>query len=361
MPTLSADELRGLVEATLRAGGLTEEEASICGDAALFADLRGTDTHGIMYVVPRTVGSLAEGNTRAGARLEVVKDSGPAALVKGNGLAGPVLGYRAMAMAVDKAEQYGVGVVNTFNGNPLGCLGYFPSLAAARGKFGLTMANVAPSVAPHGSRSRVFGTNPFAYAAPAGDEDPIIFDAASSVAAAGKVQQARRRGESLPPGWVVDAAGQPITDPKLANEGASVAFGGHKGSAIALLVHVLTGGLAGTTVGGEGTHNHPDPELRGQSALFLALDPGFFGGVDRFKSLMDRQIRNVRAAEPLPGVDRVRLPGERGFAEAERRRREGISIPDADWQSLRASLQKAGLADEELLGRFERQASAPGR
>jgi LDH2 family malate/lactate/ureidoglycolate dehydrogenase len=361
MPTLTPDELRGLVETTLLAAGLTGEEADICADVALFADLRGTDTHGVMYIVPRTLGSVREGNTVPGAQMEIVRDSGAAALVKGNGLAGPVLGRRAMELAIDRAEQHGVGVVNTYNGNPLGCLGYFPSLAAARGKFGLTMANTAPSVAPHGSRSRVFGTNPFAYAAPAGKEDPIIFDAASSIAAAGKLQQARRRDESLPPDWVIDAEGQPITDPRRANEGASVAFGGHKGSAIALLVHILTGGLAGTTVGGEDTHNHQDSALRGQSALFLALDPAFFGGDERFRSLMDRQVQNVRAAEPLPGLERVRLPGERGFAEAERRRRDGIPIPDADWESLRTAIRDAGLAEAELLGHLARDAAASGR
>jgi ureidoglycolate dehydrogenase (NAD+) len=352
MLTFTADRLHDFITAALVAAGLTDAEATLCADAAVFADLRGTDTHGVMYVLARTLESIRAGKTVAGAQLAVIHERGGTALVAANGLAGPVMGQRAMTMAIDRAEHHGIGAVVTRNGNPLGLLGYYPFLAVPRGLIGLAMANTAPAVAPHGSSTRVFGTNPFAYAAPAGEQRAILFDMASSVAAAGKLVRARRRGEPLPEGWAIDLEGRPITDAARVDAGALLPFGGHKGSGIALLVHLLTGGLAGTTVGGESTHDHPDEQLRGQAALFVAIDPAFFCSREVFERLVDRQIQFIHDARPLPGVDDVLVPGERGWREADRRRQGGIPITEEDWAVLRAAMRQAGLPEADLVQQY---------
>jgi ureidoglycolate dehydrogenase (NAD+) len=352
MLTFTPERLHDFLAASLTTAGLTGDEAARCAKAAVFADLRGADTHGVMYLLPRTLESLRAGKTVAGARPRLVRDAGATALLAANGLAGPVMGHRAMMMAIDKATRFGIGAVATRNGNPLGMLGYYPFLAVPRGLIGLAMANTAPAVAPFGSGAPVFGTNPVAYAAPARGQRAILFDMASSVAAAGKLIRARRRGQSLPEGWVIDPDGRPITDAAQASAGALLPFGGHKGSGIALLAHLLTGGLAGTTVGGEPTHDHPDPALRGQASVFMAIDPAFFGSREDFERLVDRQIEFIHAARPLPGVAAVLAPGERGWREADRRRREGIPIAEEDWATLRAALREAGLPEAELAARF---------
>jgi ureidoglycolate dehydrogenase (NAD+) len=337
------------VQAVCERAGLGVDEAAQCAEASIFADLRGSDTHGIIYVIPRTLESIRSGRTLAGAKPVVVRDNGAALLLKGNGAAGPVLGREAMRLAIARAKEQGVGVVNTANGNPLGLLGYYPALAADDGLVGLIMANTPPAAAPWGSSSRVFGTNPFAYAVPAGDEPAIIFDVATTAAAAGKLMRAKRRGEQLPPGWVIDEQGEPVLDPAAADNGAMLPFGGHKGSAISLLIHMLTGALAGTTVGGEPTHQHPDPERRGQSALYLAFDPDRFGSREEFRQLVDKQIEIIHNATPLPGVDKVLVPGERGWREAERRRLEGIPIAVEDWEAVIDSIRSFGLDLDALL------------
>src|SRR5690606_23832999 len=115
MPLLTEARMRRLVSETLLAAGLKEDEAAVCADASVFADLRGAATHGIAYIVPRTLESLRAGKTRPGAAAQTVRSSGPAALLKGNGAAGPLFARQAMSLAIEKAEEHGIGVVNTFN------------------------------------------------------------------------------------------------------------------------------------------------------------------------------------------------------------------------------------------------------
>jgi LDH2 family malate/lactate/ureidoglycolate dehydrogenase len=348
LPTFTAEHLGKFVESVLTRAGLTADEARHCADAAVFANLRGTETHGIVYIIPRMLRSIRSGQTVPGAQHEVVRESGGSALLRSNGQAGPMFGCLGMQMAVKQARQNGVGAVVTINGGPLGMLGYFADLAARQGLFGLVMANTSPSVAPYGSSTAVFGTNPFAYAAPAATGPTILLDIATSMAASGKLASARRRGEPLPEGWIVDATGEWITDPMRSGDGAMLAFGGHKGSGIALLVHVLTGLLGGTTVGGEVTHDNPDPNVRGQSCFYLAIDPEHFASRATFERLADRQIDYIHAAQPLPGFEEVLSPGARGWRTAEARQRDGIPVPEADWSAVLAAIKQAGLPAEEI-------------
>jgi len=349
MPTLSEARMHALVRETLEAAGLNRDEATVAADASLFADLRGATTHGIVYIVRRTLESIRDGKTVSGSLPEIVKDGAASSLVKAAGVVGPLLGRWAMKRAVEKAASAGVGIVNTFNGNPIGLLGYYANLAAEDGVIGLVMANTAPAAAPHGGTSMVLGTNPFAYAAPSRDSRPILFDIATTVASYGKLAKAKRRGDTLPGDWLIDRQGRPITDPARADEGAMLPFGGHKGSGIAILIHLLTGGLSGTTIGGEDTHNHPDPARRGQGALFLAIDPAWFASRDVFNDMVESQIGYIHRATPMPGVDHPLYPGERGWSELDRRRADGIPVPDEDWAVVLKAIRAARLDEATLL------------
>ncbi len=343
MQTLTEAQMTRLVESVLRAAGLSQAEAAACAAASVFADLRGAATHGLVYIVPRTLESIAAGKTVSGARPTLRKETGAAALMKAAGVPGPVAGREAMLLAVRKAKEQGIGAVNMFNGNPIGLLGYYANLAASEKMIGIVMANTAPAAAPHGATSAVLGTNPFAYAAPSRDSHPVLFDAATTVASAGKLMQVRRQGVPVPAGWLTDAAGNPVTDAAHAKGAVMLPCGGHKGSALAILIHLLTGGLSGTSVGGEETHDNPDPARRGQGALFLAIDPELFGGSAVFETMVERQIGFIHAARPLPGKDHALYPGERGWAELDARRQRGIPVPDEDWKLVVEAVAAAKL------------------
>lgn len=346
----TADRLLGLCQAVLEAAGLSAAQATTCADTIVFANLRGTDTHGVRRVLPELLESIQRGAVVPGTTVLTVRDRGPIAVLKGNGVPGPVIARQAMELAIAKAEAHGVGVVSTFNCSHFGAGSCYVSLALDHDLFGLLMANGQPNVAPHGGRSKAFGTNPIAYGIPAGAERPIIFDAGTRASSGDGVERARRRGEPLPPDWAIDVDGQPTTDPtRIA---ALLPFGGHKGYGLALLPGILTGALAGSTAGCEPTHTHPDPAVRGQSFFFLALDPDFFSSRDAFKALVDRQIQAIHASPPRPGFDEVLVPGERAWREMERRRREGIPVPVEDWHRVVAALDRAHLPVADLVARF---------
>lgn len=352
MLVFSEGQLHRFVRETLVAAGLTADEAEECAKASVFADLRGAATHGIVYIVRRTLESIREGKTVSGSTAEIMKESLGSALINGSGVVGPVLGRQAMELAIVKARGNGIGLVNTYGGNPLGLLGYYPIFAANARMLGMTMANTAPAAAPHGGTSPVLGTNPFAYAAPAASSPPLLFDIATTTASAGKLQRAKRRGEALPDGWVIDREGNPVNDPNLADAGAMLPCGGHKGSGFGILIHLLTGGLSGTTIGGDPTHTNPDPAKRGQGAVFLAIDPDWFGSRPVFEELVERQIGFIHDATPLPGKGRPLAPGERGWNELEQRRINGIPIPDDDWKVVVKAIAASALPLDELLGQY---------
>jgi ureidoglycolate dehydrogenase (NAD+) len=349
MPVIMETRMRRLVAETLAAAGLNETDAGACADASVFADLRGAATHGIVYIVPRTLESIRGGKTVASADIQIVRESGAMALVKGAGVAGPVLGRRAMEIAIDKAKAQGIGFVNTYNGGPIGLLGYYANLAAEAGMLGLVMANTAPAAAPHGGTSAVLGTNPFAYAAPSKTSPPILFDVATTVASAGKLAKAKRRGEAVPEGWLIDAEGRPVTDAAKAGSAVMLPCGGHKGSGFGILIHLLTGALSGTTIGGDPTHNHPDTEKRGQAAVFMAVDPEWFGSAAVFGDMVERQIGFVHGARPEPGRPAPLYPGERGWVELAARSRDGIPVADEDWALVTRAMREADLPVERLL------------
>jgi len=186
-----------------------------------------------------------------------------------------------------------------------------------------------------GGRTRTFGTNPLAYAFPAAAHDPLIFDMASSATAGFKVRLAALAGETMAPGLIVDATGEPTTNPQDYLDGGLILplggeQAGHKGYGLAMVVDALAGVLigasfardAGVTQGKEGQ-------------FFMVIDPELFLPGEDFLRRMDEQIEQAKGAERLPGVTEIFVPGERG----QRRRRALIAkntvpLGDVTWKAL---------------------------
>jgi uncharacterized oxidoreductase len=192
-------------------------------------------------------------------------------------------------------------------------------------------------VAPYGGGGPVLGTNPIAYAVPAGARAPIVADFSTSTVAEGKVRLALQRGARLPGGWILDAAGRPSTEPgDLYAGGSLLPAGGHKGYAIGLLVEILGGILAGAGCASLGTHP-------GNGLFLVVLDPAVWGDRDAFLAAVDRVIEAVEGVAPAEGVDRVRLPGEPETETEALRRRRGIPITEGTWQELAGAAASVGV------------------
>ena len=346
MLLLSAARAHALCLEALTGKGLSAEDAAVCAEAIMFATLRGLDSHGIVSILPAICNSVAVGRIDPSAEVQVI---GPN-LLQGNGAAGPVVGARTMRRAIEAAGQSGVGAAVAFNCNHFGAASYYASMAAGLGLIGLCMCNAGPAVAPFGGARPLHGTNPIAYAAPGGREPPIVLDVATSMAAHGQVFKALRRGQPIPAGWALDETGRPTTDPRAA--ATLLPFGAHKGYGFAVLVDVLTGALAASTVGLDVRQQDVDREHAGQSFFMLALDPAAFGGREAFGQRVDALWRHIHATPPSEGFQEVLAPGELELRTERKRRAEGIPLYDEDWTALVQGLARAGLPAEELGSRY---------
>ena len=221
-------------------------------------DLMGVDSHGLSMLMTYEEG-VQETRIQIAAQPQVLRDTGPTALLDGGDGLGHPVSAMAMNLAVDKAQQYGVGVVGVVNSHHFGAAGAYARIASARGVIGMVTSS---------TRGRHHGADPRRHAGaghqPAGLRRPgprnpaFVLDMATTTVAAGKVKVHHLNDAPLPEGWVVDGAGQGVTDPHEGNafvfnrpEGGITPVGGteSKGSAkgygLAMLVHILGGTLVG--------------------------------------------------------------------------------------------------------------------
>jgi LDH2 family malate/lactate/ureidoglycolate dehydrogenase len=340
---MPADRAQGLCEAVFQRLGLSESEVADCTRAIMFATLRGLDSHGIVSILPGISSSVKRGQTQPRAEILTLSESTVTACYKGNRAAGPVIASHAMRAALSRAKEHGIGVVTAVHCAHFGAASAYAAMALPESMFGLVMCNAAAAVAPFGGAGRLHGTNPIAYAAPGREMPPIVLDIATSMVASGQLAKASRRGQPIPLGWALDEAGQATTDPAAGMKGAILPFGGHKGYGMGILVDLLTGALAGSTLGLGVQQGNPDPDVGGQAFFFLALNPSFFSSPEAFVERVDLLSREAKSIKPAEGFSEVLLPGELEWREEQRRTRDGIPMPEGDWNALRKNLQGADL------------------
>jgi LDH2 family malate/lactate/ureidoglycolate dehydrogenase len=258
------------------------------------------------------------------------------ALIHGDNAMGHLVMKRAAEVAIAKAKDAGVAWVGAQWSNHAGPASLYARMALAHDMIGLYLAvGNANHLPPWGGLDMLLSTNPIAAAIPADKEGPIVLDMATTVAAYGKVKAKAAKGELMPEGWMIDRDGRPLTDPKRANEGFLLPIGGYKGYGLSLVVGLLAGTVNGAAMGKEVIDFNADaqsPTNTGQA--IIVIDPSAFGDLAQFKTSVDTLIRDLRASERMPGVDRIRVPGERSHELIAEQRAAGIAIAPALVQTL---------------------------
>lgn len=230
----------------------------------------------------------------------------------------------------------------------IGRLGEYAEWAAARGLVLFATVNSHGSgqrVAPPGGIAGRIGTNPLCFGAPT-STDPLVLDFSTSACAEGKVRVAYQKGASVPDGWIQDATGNPSTDPTVLYReppGTILPFGGrqaYKGFGLGFMLDALAGGLSG----GESTRPDRPMSGRGNSVLFALWDVEAFGGREHFLATVAGLEQYVRGTPRAPGVERIVLPGDPERETRERRRVEGIMIPDGTWTILKKLGEELGIS-----------------
>ncbi len=338
---LSVDIAREFATKVFTAAGMAPEDAALIATNMLWADLRGVDTHGVQRV-SWYLKWFDDGLSSPTAQIEILSE-GPALLVgDGQSGLGQVVATRFVDRVIEKARAEGLCLGLLRNSNDWGCGAWYPCRGADAGLVGIATTTSVPTLAPWGSRSRLFGNNPIAFAFPRrSPERPIVYDAALTPVALGKVLRARAEGKEIPAGWGFrDRDGALTTDPAAAIAGIIPAIGGYKGTGLALVTNVLAGVLSGSS------HTREvDVGKRGQ--FFLFVDPGAVGERDHYEDAMEElvaQMRNAGAEENvLPGQE-VLLPGEPEWRSYDARSAAGrISYPASVVRSLDRVAERLGI------------------
>jgi L-lactate dehydrogenase len=340
----AADPLRNCAAALLRAGGMQAALAHDVADVLVEGDLLGHDTHGLALLAPY-LAELESGSMRPRGTWRVVEERAATALWDGDRLPGPWLVLRAIDDAFVRAQRCGSGTVVIRRSHHIACLAAYLARATERGFALLVMCSDpnSASVAPHGGLRPVFTPNPLAFGVPTSG-DPVLIDLSASLTTNGMTARLHRHGQRLAHPWLLDGAGRATDDPSvLFNEpkGTILPTGGidagHKGYALALIIEMLTGALAG--------FGRADPKQGwGATVLVQAIDPAAFGGREAFARQADWLVDACRGNPPRPGVDAVRLPGQRGLARRRDQLAHGVALHEDIMPALVPWSQKLGIA-----------------
>jgi uncharacterized oxidoreductase len=337
VPTLRPDVLADFASGLFVAVGVPAEDAARVARSLVDANLCGHDSHGVIRV-PQYVGYLRDGKLVPCAPLTVLRET-PAILAgdAGWGL-GQVQAYRLLDRLWPKAQAVGIAGGTLRRCGHIGRLGEYAEWAAARGLALFATVNSHGSgrrVAPPGGTEGRIGTNPVCFGAPAPGA-PLVLDFSTGAVAEGKVRVAFQKGEPIPEGWIRDAAGRPTTRPAdlyADPPGSILPFGGpqaYKGFGLGLMMDALAGGLSG------GECSRPDRPMPavGNSVVFVLWDVDAFGGREHFDTAVGDLAGFVRAAPRVAGVPEITLPGDPERRTRERRRADGIPVPDGTWGLL---------------------------
>ncbi len=326
------EQERELIASILKAAGASEEESRITADVLTEGDLRGFSSHGILRL-PYIIRAIRRGTIVVPTRIKVEEKTDTVALVDGGHGLGHFVAYRAMQLAIDKAQKTGISAVGVKNSNHFGIAGYYAQMAIQREMIGIVMTTTDALVHPWGGAEAILGTNALAVGIPS--NPPILLDMATSAAARGKILQALKEGKRIPEGWAIDEEGNPTTDPSKALRGALSPFGGAKGYGLGFVIGILAGPLVGAAAGKKvkGTLE-PIEGYCTKGDLMLALNPKIFVDWEVFQSGVRDLIDQVKSCKPAKGFTRVMIPGEPEWECRERRLKEGILIPDEIWREI---------------------------
>ncbi len=320
---LTVQEAHRLAARVMSALGHDAPDAELIADHLMDCELRGLGYGGLARAI-----SIAERIERTGdcrRPIRIVHETPVSARLDGGDHIGYIVAHRATMLAIEKAEASGIAVVGANETWYTGMLSYYAEMAAGRGLVSMIASNASPWVAPHGATEGRLGTNPICFGFPSADH-PIIFDIGTSAIIHAEVTLARRLGNLLPDNVAFDSDGLPTRDPSAALAGAFAAWGGHRGSGLAIVVQLL-GILAGSPP--------IPPELAGFGFFIGAMRPDLMGPAETFRENVSAFANAVRSARPIAEGSPVRMPFDRSRRERERRIAEdAIEIPDVLFSQL---------------------------
>jgi len=350
--------LAGVISAIFSKIGCSQEDASTIAEILLKAELRNIPSHGVLRIKDYYL-LWKEGRIKATPEIKIVHETPGTAVVDADSAFGMIGAKRSMEIAIEKAGATGSGWVATRNSNHFGIAGYYAMMALRHDMVGFCVTNANPTVAPTFSVERMLGTNPVAFAVPAGEEHDFVADFATTPIARGKIALAEKKGEKLPEGFVQDDRGYPSIDPSILRKGGAIVplggdrlHGSHKGYCMSSIVDILSGVVSGANFGpfvppGVAFLPRKDRETgKGTGHFFGAVRIDGFMQAEEFRSRMDEWIKIFRNGRTAEGYEKILIPGDPEREAEERIMKEGIKLVPAVKNDLREVTSELGVSFE---------------
>jgi len=339
--TIAPEILRTFLTSLFIAEGVDPLPADAISRNMVWSELAGRSNYGLERV-PIHVRRLRAG-VMSGADATTIHELGPSLVrVDGGGGPGQYAAERAMAAAVDRSRETGIGIAGVRASNSFGPAAYYLCQAAEAGMISMVFGNSFPKVAAHGGRLPVFGTNPMAFGAPRRNGEHILIDMATSALSGSTVTQVGNEGHELPAGIAIDSEGRPATSHK--NVTALLPFGGAKGFGLSLMVEILAGVLTGAGLTKGVASIFSDFTRNGNNGHFMVvINVGRWLPIELFSERLEILVDEIRASG-----DGVRIPGETRWESIRRLTREGIPVVHGTWRQIAALASESGLVPPKL-------------
>ena len=337
------EDLRRTTEQLLQGRGMNGADAKQTADVLMYADVRGIDTHGVSNMLRHYLSWIDEGGLNPRARWRVTRESKATCVIDGDRGHGMVVSPAAMEAAIKRAREFGIGAVSVMNCRHLGPCSYYAQMAVDHDMLGLATTTGGVAMVPTHGTKPLLGLNALAFAAPAAQHPPFVYDAAPSVVAGNKITIAKRLGQTVPGGWLTDEKGRPLMEESeipakfmMLPLGSTREGGSQKGYALSVMCEILTTVLCAAGAGPrrrEGSVHH-----------FLAYDIAAFCDPDHFKADLDRYLSDLLECPTVSGAGRVLYSGYPEAQTAADRTANGIPLhPEVvDW--FRQATREAGVA-----------------
>ena len=303
--SIELDKIYDLAFNVLKKYGCDEFNAEAVATTVTNAERDGSVSHGL-FRIPGYVSSLKSKKVKGNSKPSNIYLSQNAIRVEGDYGFAPVAIKVGIPALIETTKKHGVGVLTITNTHHFAALWHETEALAENELIGVACTAYMPSVAPAGAIKPLFGTNPISFAWPRKNKTPVVYDMATASMAMGEVQVAARDGHKVPFGTGLNKDGKETDNPsEIANGGVLLPFGGYKGSAIGLMVELLSAGLVGDLFSFEAKEadNKDGGPARG-GEFIMAFSPQLIAG-DNWNDHSEKFF------EKMTSLEGVRLPGQR--------------------------------------------------
>ena len=314
--------------------GLSKDHALISTNALINAELVGAYGHGLSRL-KMYCDRISKKVINPKPKIKIKKISSSITHIDADNSIGFVAADIGIKQAIINAKKTGIGLVGIKNSGHYGLSGYYAEQAVKKNLIVLCFTNAPPAIAPHGSRKKLFGTNPICFGSPTSSKIPFILDTSVSEINRGKIRVAAKTGKKIPAGVALDKFGKPTTNAKKALLGVQLPLGGFRGSGLAWMVDILSGVMTGANHGGK--VRDPFDDFKGPQNvghLFMAVKPNIFIGSNYIKRIKEN-IRIIKKLPKIKGVKEINFPGEGTKKRYKKNMKKNIPIPKSIMEDLK--------------------------